>query len=311
MSLDVTSGADRAAHVLGLCDLSPDAINAAWRAALVAHELRVPMRLLYRDPRPGAGRLPPSLASFIAEVTQRLRLDVTPIAIRKDPLTECVAHAKGGLLVIPTPGGDPLRERLLGSPAERLIRLARAPVLVVKQPVRGSYRRVFVPVDLEPHSDRLLATAARLSRGSSMAVFHALAPSAELVVLRELEAPASAWRAHRSERANSARTRLERLIATDGRKGSRAVDNVASLVPVVGFGPAADAILAGESSHQSELIVIGKRRHGLLANFLLGKVTRQVIARAQADVLVLPLPPEKREARVPDGRSVLLGALVR
>src|SRR5690349_8026288 len=123
MSLDPTSGADRAAHVLGLCDLSPDSINAAWRAARVAHELQVPMRLLYRgEPRDGAP-LPRPLAAFTAEVAQQLDLEITPIAVRKDPLAECVEQGRNGLLVLPTSGGNPLRERLLGSPAERLIRL--------------------------------------------------------------------------------------------------------------------------------------------------------------------------------------------
>ena len=38
----------------------------------------------------------------------------------------------------------------------------------------------------------------------------------------------------------------------------------------------------------AELVVIGKRRRGLLADFILGGVTRQVLAGSQADVLVMP-----------------------
>jgi hypothetical protein len=37
-----------------------------------------------------------------------------------------------------------------------------------------------------------------------------------------------------------------------------------------------------------ELFVVGKRRRGLLADYLLGRTTQRVLARAPADVLVLP-----------------------
>lgn len=297
--------ARRAAHVLVLCDLSPDAMNAAWRAALLAREQQVPLRLLHHGPQRGGEPLAAALASFLAEAAQ-LGAGITPIAVRQDALDECVAHARDGLLVVPAPRHRGLRDRLLGSPAERLARRAGAPVLVVKQPARGAYRRVVVPVDLAPGSADLLAVAATLSRGARVAVFHAVAPTAE-VLLRELEAPPAAWRAHRSERESSARTRIEQLIAHDARQGSRAVDGVAALVPLVGFGRPADSVLAAEAGQEAELIVMGPRRRGLLSGLLPGSVTRQVIARSRADVLVLPLAPERagstQPAEGPEGRA--------
>lgn len=251
MSLQALRGAAGAAHVLVLSDSSAASVNAARRADLVARDLRLPLRTLEADPVAG-----------------------------------CVA-LRDGLLVMPTRDGNPLGEWLMGGPAERLIRLSRAPVLVVKRPAREPYRRVLVPVDLRASSDHLVGVAASLARDAGAAVFHALAPADELL-LHEIDAPPGAFRAHRRERAQWARGRMEKLL-----------DNRAARwpPPLVAFGPVADAILAGETGHRADLIVIGKRGRGLLADFLLGSVTRQVLARSEADVLVVPLPHARRGAQ--------------
>jgi nucleotide-binding universal stress UspA family protein len=285
-------------HVLGLCDLSAASLNAAWRAAFVARDLRVPMRLLYRG-GPASIELPAPVSSFIREAAQRCEVEVEPVVVRGDPATECVALARNGLLVLPTPKGNPLGEWLLGSPAERLIRLVRAPVLVVKNTARGSYRRVFVAVDLLASSDHLLIQGATLSRGTGVAVFHALKLGEERI-LHEMDAPPQAVRAHRRERVNRASTQMQRL-----HPGGWGIDDVEAgkPVPIVAFGNPAETILAGETAHEAELIVIGKRRKGLLADFLLGSVTRQVLARSEADVLVVPLPPEVHDAAAPPGAT--------
>ncbi|TFZ06160.1 universal stress protein [Ramlibacter henchirensis] len=290
MSRPFPRGATGAAHVLALCDLSPASMNAAWRAAIVSRDLQVPMRLLYRCATPITSEVPAAVASFIGEAARRHDVAVTPIGVHGDPVAECVSLAKKGLLVLATPNGNPLGEWLMGSPAERLIRLVRAPVLVVKQPARDSYRRVFAPVDLLACSDHLVAQGAALAGGHGVAVFHALAPADELV-LHEIDAPPQALRAHRQERASWASSRMERLVdsaCSSEAHGARRE----SLAPIVAFGNAAHTILAGETAHKAELIVIGKRRRGLLADFLLGSVTRQVLARSEADVLVVPLPTE-------------------
>jgi nucleotide-binding universal stress UspA family protein len=56
-------------------------------------------------------------------------------------------------------------------------------------------------------------------------------------------------------------------------------------------------VLARERALRAELLVLGKRRRGLLADFFLGGVTQRVLAAAKADVLVLPAGTE-RPARV-------------
>lgn len=286
MSPSVSRGVPGATHVLALCDPFPASLDAAWRAALVACDLRLPMRLLH--PASASGAPPAAIASFAREAAERCQLHVELVPARDDAVAQAVQLARGGLVVLSTADGNPLGGWLMGSPAERLIRLVRAPVLVVKQAARAAYRRVLVAVDLRPASERLVALGASLSRGAGLAVFHAITPGEELV-LREMDAPAEALRAHRRMRANWASTCMELLHPAS------------AATPVVAFGTAAQGILAGETGHRADLIVIGKRRRGLLADFLLGSVTRQVLAKSEADVLVVPLA--SREQRSTPARS--------
>jgi nucleotide-binding universal stress UspA family protein len=51
-------------------------------------------------------------------------------------------------------------------------------------------------------------------------------------------------------------------------------------------GPAADAILNVADVRACDLIVMGSRGHGALASLILGSVSRRVISRARAPVLV-------------------------
>jgi nucleotide-binding universal stress UspA family protein len=184
------------------------------------------------------------------------------------------------MVVIPSQRGNPLREWIMGTQAERLIRLCRAPVLVVKRPALCSYRRVLVAAGLESASASLIAMAAMLSRGARVEVLHVLA-TADDVVLRELEASVEVIQTCRDHRAQRARVALHELV-------ERAGGDANGTLATVGFGRTAGVVLARAQAAESELVVIGKERRGLLAHYLLGGVTQRVLADARSDVLVLP-----------------------
>ena len=276
MSRPIPAAVTGATHVLSICDASPAALNAGWRAALLARDLRLPLRVVHATADNRSTTPVARVAALLHEAAERCAVRVEAIAAQGDPVEQCVPLARGGLVVLPTAHGNPLAEWLMGGPAERLIRLVRAPVLVVKQQARVAYRRVLVAVDLQPSSGHLLAQAAPLAR-EPLASFHAV-NSGEEGPSRALDAPPAVVRARRRSIAARAYRTMQQLLPG------------APMSPIVTFGGAAESILAGETGHRSELVVIGKRRRNLLADFLLGSVTRQVLARAEADVLVVPLP---------------------
>jgi nucleotide-binding universal stress UspA family protein len=158
----------RNAPVLVPACATAQGVNAAWRAALVARDLGVALRLLQLAPHlaPVSAQLL-SLQRLALEIKAHLGIDVELTHATEHALAATVRAAREAALVVigPRPG-NPLRQLVLGTQAEQLIRLCRVPVLVVKRPATASYRRVLVPVELTPAARPVIATAARLSRSA-------------------------------------------------------------------------------------------------------------------------------------------------
>src|SRR4030066_2328266 len=70
-------------------------------------------------------------------------------------------------------GRGELKDWLLGTTAERVVRKGDRPVLVVKRPPEGPYRHVLVAVDFSDTSHRALALAAHLAPGAHLTLLHA------------------------------------------------------------------------------------------------------------------------------------------
>lgn len=262
-------------HVAVLCDPSPAGEGAAWRAALVARDLGMPLKLLHRHDSADAA-IPPTMAALQSRIVQQLGPPMVVQAVDGDALAAVVNFTREGLLVIPSVRRNPVRERIMGTQAERLIRLARGPVLVVKQPARAPYRRVFVAADLGPASGVLLDAGVRVSPRALVTVVHALVPDDE-----------------RMRQAARVRQTIETLARAPE------CEPPPDVKPVVVFGPAAPMIQSTAEAARAELVVVGKRRRGLLADFFLGSVTQQVLARVAADVLVVPLRETGSQAARP------------
>lgn len=277
--------------VLAVGDLSAPATNAAWRAALVARDLGVTLRLLHVPA--GIGAVPAAqraLMQLADAIRDRIGIDVEIQVTAGDMLRVTADAARDAALVVLAAGRRrPLRDWLSGTPAERLLRRCGIPVLVVRRTATGGYRRVLVPVDLGADAAAVIAAAARVSRDPRMEVLHALA-ARDAVTMRAADVPEPVLRDLREREAQRTRAALASLIAWAGadRQGA---------VPTVAFGPAAGVVLARAQAVRSELLVIGKRRRSLLAEFLLGGVTPQVLAATRADVLLLPTPGRASDFR--------------
>lgn len=288
--------------VLAISDLSPSGTNAAWRAALVARDHGVPLRLLHAQP--AAAGLPAAhaaLGRLAAEIHERIGIDVAVQVTQGDTLGEAAcAAAFAQLLVIGARRGNRLREWMLGTQAERLVRQGGVPVLVVRRTAQAAYRRVLVAVDLGPAAGDVVAGAARFSRGPRMEVLHALG-TRNALTMRASGVREPVARSLREGAARRARAALEEVIAFSGTRTQ-------GVVPSIGYGPPAWLVLSREHALRAELVVVGKRPRGPLADFFLGSVSRQVLAGARADVLVLPPAPQPRRSDFRDQLDLDAGA---
>ncbi|MBL0424491.1 universal stress protein [Ramlibacter alkalitolerans] len=272
----------RSAAVLVPVDLSRLGVHAAWRAALVARDLGCALRLLHAEAgRDERGATERSLRQLASQIRGHTGVRVELVEDPDEPLQATARAARdAALVVVGGRRGNPLREWVLGTPAERLLRLCRVPVLVVKKPPAGAYRRVLVPVELAPAAAPVIAAAARLSRGPRMEVLHALRPGDEFG-MRVFDLPEQAVRRLRRRAADRTERALEELIA-------QSVPQPDAALPAVGFGDPAAQVLARSRAMRADLLVLGKRRRARLADFFLGGVTQRVLAAAQVDVLLVP-----------------------
>ncbi len=72
------------------------------------------------------------------------------------------ARLKADLVVMGRGAGRPVRDAFLGSTAERVIRQARTPILVIRSPARARYRRPALGLDVDGAAEPVLAMLSRV-----------------------------------------------------------------------------------------------------------------------------------------------------
>lgn len=287
-------------RLLCATDFSEHAGIAARRAATVAAAQRAELHLLHvlSEPAlrtlmalfPGSAdaelRLTEDARRMLEAEAVRLREAVGGVAVTTrlgngDPDDEILAATESAdLLVLGAHGQNPLRDMVIGSTAERLLRKASRPVLVSRAAPEPPYRRVLVPVDFTGHSAGAMRAAA------------AIAPDAELTALHVFELPfeGKLWLAgvsddevnrFRAQARAQALKRVLELAADIGEARSR-------FRPQVVQGSAARSILEAAEEIDADLIVMGRHGKSAAEAFFIGSVTRHVLSDAACDVLVMP-----------------------
>lgn len=292
--------------VLVAVDESGAARHAAERAAALAEALGAALhlvhvvpqgpladlrRLLGDDPAPVERVLAAQRASIERLATELSRPTRRPFAVHVEQgavlgAIDAVAERIDADLVVFGSRGHGFLSRLaLGSTAERMLRRGSRPMLVVRQKPRAPYQRVLAAVDFSPWSAPALELARRLAPAARLTVLHVLNPPFE-AKLRQAgidEATIARYR-------ESARREAELELAELTRRCGLAAHAHDALIE---HGDPARVILEQEQEQDADLVILGKHGRSATESFLLGSVTKQVLAHGSADVLVCP----KRAAR--------------
>lgn len=216
-------------------------------------------------------------------------IDVT-VTMLDGPIAEALlAHAvaeKVDLVVMATHGRGALSRFWLGSVADRLVRRATVPVLLVR-PQEGApdlahepvLHQVLVPLDGSALAEQVLAHATAL--GSSM--------DAEYTLLQAVEPLAGEYgvELYAAEQGQEAFARLQE-------KGQTYLEGVAArfraetlqVRTAVVIGPPARAILEYAHHQPIELIVMATHGRSGIANLLVGGVADKVLRGATVPVLL-------------------------
>ena len=287
-------------------DFSPASIQALDYAVSLAKPFRAAVHLVHVHPpdealAPGAGHLLLQSAETIERLNEELagihRKRVEPFCpenchIRAGrPYQEIIGLARemdADLIVLSTRGHSGLKHLLLGSTAERVVRNAPCPVLIVrkrKQKSKGSgkafaIRTILVPTDFSQCSLAGTEYAAFLARklGATLRLFHAIYPYTNYVFV---------------DRAGVRLSGLAEAVEQTARQEMDALKQMDFLrdLPVeieTLPGLAVDEICAAAGDPEVDLIVTSTHGHTGLKHALIGSVAEHVARYADRPVLVVP-----------------------
>ena len=275
-------------------DFSPESDRAVEHAMMIARAAGAALLLVH------VARVPPPTSAapqvgWLALQRERLAADRARLAeLREqlegqgvevsqliadgepDPALADVARELGvELIAVGTHGRAGMRRLLLGSVAEKTVRLASSSVLVARgdAPSRG-YRHVVVGTDLSPLADRALEQAVQL-----------IAPGGHVQVVY-------AWQAPYLEYDLSGRVTLELRAGAEAELGARrerllALPRPPDVTMSVELRDGAPVLVLEELSRDAQLVVVGSHGRRGVRRFLLGSVAEATVRHARCSVLVV------------------------
>lgn len=197
---------------------------------------------------------------------------------------QSVASA-AGLVVMGTHGRSGFERLLIGSVAEKVLRKAPCPVLLVPPDATMTnsadvtFRNILCPVDFSPSALQALGFAFELAGGrdATVRVLYALdwLPEEELRTNAHFNVPE-----YRQHVVKEAAARLDALLAPQARTSI-------AIEPVVAVGRAYREILRAAEDAPTDLIVMGAQGRGGLGLTLFGSTTQQVVRAATCPVLTV------------------------
>ena len=209
-------------------------------------------------------------------------VDVSQAVVEGFPdtvLCEVADDVNADLLVTGTHGRSGLKRILLGSVAERVVRLSRRPVLVARNNAgAGGFKRILVPIDFSPTSERAVEVAMSLA-----------APDATVELFHCWQLPPQG----RSTRAQEAVLKpiLRAVEADVAERGSKLTGRLATADRTISFHSMREVPAQGIEDrlreHDYDIVVMGSHGRRGLRRFLLGSVAEATVRHANCSVLIV------------------------
>lgn len=288
--------------ILAATDFSEPATDAVERAALVTATRNVQrLEILHVVNRGTLQGLRKMLHAAPAEAERQL-VEEAEVAVRRlaeeiakkhgiavtssveigNVASAIVSHAESidaSLIVLGVRGANLLRELVLGTTAEKVMRRSTRPLLVVKVRPDMPYRNALVPVDFSAHSRNAFEVGREVT-----------GPHARVTLMHAYEIPFESKLQYaglddetifkyRTESKKEAEAALRKFAADVG-----AVGKDTPQVVVHGYPP--KMIREKELEIGADLIAIGKHGESKMEELLVGSVSEHVVERSDCDVLV-------------------------
>ncbi len=296
-------------RILCPTDFSDISMTAEACATALAHHFDAGLHLLHIDPPTPIlapyGEIPVDIRLF----EQQRELAETELAAARDraraagvaaevsvrgghPAREILAVAEeiqANLIVLGSHGRGGFEHLLLGSVAERVMRKAGCPVMVVPAGAAGTdqmrFARILCPVDGSPSAADAVSYAVALARETEgrvilLSVVEPVPTGGEFGTL-DPDEYLRLGSAH-------AQTLLQKAVPAEVREQCHVED-------VIAVGKASERILATATTKHADVIVMGVRGRGAIDLLAFGSTTNDVIRRATCPVVAVH--PHAKEPR--------------
>lgn len=288
-------------HIVAVVDASAASEQAAWRAARLAWAhgatltLVAPMALPDRHPASRHGpsappvRMRAALDDLAGSIAAAIGVQATvAVDVQGEGGALLRRHVqRANLVVVAASAPAGVAGWWRGSLAERLLREAGVPVLVVRRPAGTAHRRALVAMGLDADAaGPLLRAAGWFCRPDGVLACHVLDPA----IQRHLQA------------ADLPQHTVQAWLETAGLRAQRALGEqllragLQAEQALVLQGRALARLLQAGHNRGASLLVVGKPRRGRWADLLRPSLAQRLATQASCDVLWLPTPAPSAQA---------------
>lgn len=192
--------------------------------------------------------------------------------------TDCDAD----LLIIGPGAATGLREKVFGSTADRLVRSAPCPVLVIRNRVNGPYAQIAVGVDFTEYASAAAYWAEQLAPDAKRELIHAFkVPHTFEQAMLKSGTSSVDIDLYRQARVKAARQQIRNQLIDQGQLPADTQLHVIHGDPGL-------ALIGISQQQATDLVALGTQGANAVAQHVLGSVARKVLAGAQSDVLAVP-----------------------
>ncbi|KHE92114.1 MAG: universal stress protein [Candidatus Scalindua rubra] len=220
--------------------------------------------------------------------------DIIPMVRFGKPFLETIQVAKENsvdLLVIGTHGRAGVDRVMLGSVAEKIVRKADCPVMVIKSIKYTGFKRIIVPIDFSDCSRKALEYAVSIARSHNnrLTILHVYEKSF-------VEPYVNA--ANSEEKADEIMKEIERVNESKYDEFLKTVDlNGVEYEKLLKKGIAETDIVEIAMEQQANLIVMGTHGRSGIKHMLIGSTAEQVVRTVHCDIIIVK--PEKFSLSMP------------
>ena len=282
--------------LLAAVDLGPVAGHVLAGAAVLARMLDAPLHVRHVSERaaPGAAaservnalvrRDEEALHTLLRRAAPKLSAASSGVRTgRAAEVIACDAHQLGATMIVLGPHtGSELGARMFGTTADRIVRTARIPCLVVRAPLEWPLPAIAVATDFSAAAKEALCVAARLAAAARA---RGAAPALHLLHVAQPLVDDAAAQEHERDILGKQLAGLETKL--------KAGSDVAVHSEVVFAPNVSETIADWAARHPGTLLVMGTVGAGAPRRLLLGGVAGRVARDAAAPVLLVPLPASR------------------